>query len=384
MIDFLKVRLRSNARFQLLPFDKIDEREQLSVKPLTAEPDFYGLLAPPANSELPAKSVSRDAALLFLTLREPACIPHLLRSLFGDEVQDRVRELVLDGVFEIEQAGKFVSGAAAFPELTGRNGQVPGSRVAQLSLEAITYAAALEGLAVTDLAARLYIYNRAPATPQFQRQFADDDRLLTYLTAGAATLGQLESHWSREISQQAWLMWQRPASGRGHNCKLYVSPTLDSLPQAFQIAVDTFVRVKCSHFKIGRTAFGLLRPDKLVAYFTSLEQLKEAAELIRASAAGIAAQGVPFTGAIDAEGLVSWGMDPPRFEQVLPGQEHQSWRQWVAGRIAVYTLAARESGAENIPEFVLHRVSLDGIDTTTWSPNLAIWRGRAGTEEDVA
>jgi len=148
--------------------------------------------------------------------------------------------------------------------------------------------------------------------------------------------------------------------------------------------VDTFFQVKCSQFKIGRTAFGLLRPDKLVAYFASLEQLKEAAELIRASAAGIAAQGVPFTGAIDAEGLVSWGMDPPRFEQVLPGQEHQSWRQWVAGRIAVYTLTARESGAENIPEFVRHRVGLDGIDTATWSPNLAIWRGRAGAEEEVA
>jgi hypothetical protein len=384
MIDFLQVRLRSNPRFRLLPFDQIDEREQRPLKPLAAEPDFYGLLAPPANSELPAKSVSRDAALLFLTLREPACVPQLLTNLFGAEVQGRVRELVLDGVFEVERAGKFVSGAAAFPELAGHGGELPGSRVAQLSTDAIAYAAALEDLPVGDLAARLYMYNRAPATPQLQLQFADDDRLIHFLTGDTAATRQLESHWVREISQGAWLMWQGPASVSGHTCKLYVSPALDSLPQAFQIAVDTFVHVRCSHFKVGRTAYGLLRPDKLVAYFTSLEQLKEAAELIRASAAGLSAQGVPFTGAIDAEGLVSWGMDPPRFEQVLPGQEHQSWRQWVAGRIAVYALAARESGAQNIPEFVLNRVSLDGIDTATWSPNLAIWRGRAGSEEEVA
>ena len=256
--------------------------------------------------------------------------------------------------------------------------------MAQLSTDAIAYAAALEDLPVSDLATRLYMYNRVPATPGLQRQFADDDRLIQYLTGDSAAARQLEFHWVREVSQEAWLMWQAPASDSGHTCKLYVSPALDSLPQTFQIAVDTFVQVRCSHFKVGRTAFGLLRPDKLVAYFASLEQLKEAAELIRASAAGLSAQGVPFTGAIDAEGLVSWGMDPPRFEQVLPGQEHQSWRQWVAGRIAVYTLAARESGAENIPAFVLHRVSLDGIDTATWSPNLAIWRGRAGTEEEVA
>ena len=169
-----------------------------------------------------------------------------------------------------------------------------------------------------------------------------------------------------------------------HDFKLYVSPTLDSLPQAFWVMVDTFARVRCSQFKVGRTAFGLVRPDKLVAYFHNLDQLREAAELIRASAAGLAAQGVPFTAAIDPAGLVSWGMDPPRFDQVLAWQEHQSWRQWVAERIAVYTLAAKESDAEDIPGFALHRVSLDGIDTTTWSPDLAIWRGRAGTEAEVA
>jgi hypothetical protein len=77
-------------------------------------------------------------------------------------------------------------------------------------------------------------------------------------------------------------------------------------------------------------------------------------------------------------------MDPPRFDQVLSAQEYQSWRQWVAGRLAVYTLAAKASGAENIPKAVLQRVGLDGIDTATWSPNLAIWRGDAGSEEEVA
>jgi hypothetical protein len=384
MIDFLQVRLRSNPRFRLVPFDLIDDRDQRALKPLTAEPDFYGLLAPPADSEIPAKSVSRDAALLFLTLREAACVPHLLLSLFGADVQDRIHELVLDGIFELEQEGKFVSGARAFPALAGRGSDAPNSRVAQLSMDAIAYAAALEGLPVSDLAARLYMYNRSPATAQIQRQFANDDQLMAYLVNGTATMKQLETHWVREISQESWLRWHRPAAAVGHPFKLYISPTLENVPQAFQVAVDAFVQVKCSHFKVGRTAFGLLRPDKLVAYFSTLEQLQEAAELIRASAAGISAQSVPFTGAIDSDGLISWGMDPPRIEQVLPGQEHQSWRQWIAGRIAVYTLAGRESGGENVLEFVLQRIRLDGIDTTTWSPNLAIWRGRAGTEDEVA
>ena len=79
---------------------------------------------------------------------------------------------------------------------------------------------------------------------------------------------------------------------------------------------------------------------------------------------------VPFTASIDSEGLLSWGMDPPRFEQVLAGQRYQSWRQWLTGRIAVYTLAAGEGGAD-VQSFVRSRIELDGIDSTTWSPNLA-------------
>jgi hypothetical protein len=384
MINLCEARLRSNPRFRLIPFDQLEEREQRAFQSLSAEPDFYGLLAPPSASAIPVKSMSRDAALLFLTLREPACVPHLLTSLFGANVEDRLRQLVLDGVFEVEHAGGFVSGAAALPFFGSRPDDVSTCRVAQLSLDAVAYAAALEGLSTSEIAARLYMYNRAPSTPHLQRQFANDDRLLAYVLNGTAVAKQLESRWIREISQDSWLMWRTSEPVARHGFKLYVSPTLDNLPQVFWAMVDALVRVKCTHFKIGRTAFGLLRPDKFVAYFVSLDQLQEAAELILSSTDGVSAQGVPFTAAIDTDGLVSWGMDPPRFDQVLAWQEHQSWRQWIAERIAVYTLAAKESGTEDIPGFVLHRVSLDGIDTTTWSPNLAIWRGRAGTEAEVA
>ena len=80
---------------------------------------------------------------------------------------------------------------------------------------------------------------------------------------------------------------------------------------------------------------------------------------------------------------MSWGMDPPRFEQLLGLQSPHSWRQWVAERVAVYTVAAKESDAENTTEFVLRRIAMDGVDTATWSPNLAIWRGLAGSSEGV-
>lgn len=383
MIDFRTTRLRSNPRFRLVAFDQCDEQEQRTFKPLAEDPNFFGLLVPPSTSPAPIKSVSRDAALLFLSLRQPACVPHLLTSLFAANVEDRLRELILDGVFEVEQGETFMSGSPALALLGKDVRHAPASRVAQLSVDAIAYVAAVDGWSASEAAGRLYMYNRAPCTPWLQRMFATDEAVVRHLTGSTALAAQLEKHWVREVSQESWLMWQRDSARADLSFKLYVSPVLDGLPHAFQVAVDTFLRVKCSHFKVGRSAFGLLRPDKLVAYFGSLEQVKEAAELIRASTRGILAQGVPFTGTIDHEGLVSWGMDPPRFQQVMAWQEHQSWRQWVTERIAVYALAAKESGAENAIDFALHRIGLDGIDVDTWSPNLAIWRGAVGTEEEA-
>lgn len=372
--DLRGARLRSSSQFQLISFDELEASQRWAFKSLTEEPDFYGLLMPPRNSALPVKSMSRDAALLFQTLREPARVPHLLTSLFGANADAHIRRLILDGVLEVESKGRFLSGMAAFPQPVGDVDEV-STYIARLSKEAITYGAALEGLSVREIAARLYMFNRAPCTSLLQSQFAQTEQVVAYLVESSAVAKLLASHWVREVSQGAWLVWRSSESGPPFPFKLYISPTLDALPEVFRLTVDTLARIKCTRFKIGLTAFGLLRPDKLVAYFAKLEDLQQASELMCVSAAGIPAHGVPFSGAIDSEGLVSWGMDPPHFEQLLGSQSAQSWRQWVAERVAVYITAAKESGTENITKAVLQRLAMDGIDTATWGPSLAIWRG---------
>jgi hypothetical protein len=382
VIDIHKTRLRSNPRFRLIPFDECAEGERQLLEPLADDSNFFGILVPPDSSSAPTKSMSRDAALLFMSVRKPGCVPHLLTSLFGDKTQERLEELVLDGVFEIELGGAFTSGSAALPACRRDSRDKPTTRVAQLSTEAVVYVSAVEGLSANDAAARLYMYNRIPTTPALQRKFAGDDDVLTFLTGSTEGPRRILKHWVRDLSQEAWLVWHQRSSA-SHAFKLFVSPMLDGLPDTFQVALEALCRVKCSHFKVGRTAFGLLRPDKFVAYFESLEQVKEAAELIRTATSGITAQGVPFTGAIDTDGLTSWGMDPPKFEQVLAWQEHLSWRQWVTERLAVYTLAAKENGVEDVVDFSLHRIALDGVNPDTWTPNLGIWRGAVGTEDAV-
>jgi hypothetical protein len=80
-------------------------------------------------------------------------------------------------------------------------------------------------------------------------------------------------------------------------------------------------------FKIGSDAWGLLRPDKIVAYFPDFERLAEAA-------GGL------------AEGL----------SRAL--------------------LTAREAGEAEPWRFALDRLRLEGIDTATWTPGSRLWRER--------
>ncbi len=381
-IDFFGVRLRSNPHLRLIPYDRLPSGDRDTFKGLSQDPDFYGILAPPEGSVLPAKSVSRDAALLFLALREPACLPHLLNGVFGIQVSERLRPLVLDAVFEVEHAGRFVSGPAALELMRADQPKSAPSRLAQVSSDAIAYAFELEALSPYDIAHRLYMFNASPSTPDLQRRFGSDDTLLGHLVATDEGARILRSYWRRESIGSAWLAWRAPGSASPANYKLYVSPTLEHLPRVFEIAVETFAGVRCAYFKLGRGAHGVSRSDKLVGYFSSLESLRRAAERIQSSATGAAAQGVPFTASIDADGLLSWGMDPPRFTQVLAGQEWQSWRQWLTGRVAAYLLAAKAAGADAL-SFVHHRVALDGVDPQTWNPNLAIWREAADAAPEV-
>jgi hypothetical protein len=382
VIDFCRARLRSNPRFRLIPHDRLAPPQRNEFKSLSEDPDFFGVLLPSEDSKYPAKSVSRDAALLFLALAEPACLPHLLAGLFGSVADDRLRQLVLDGVLEVEQADRFVSGAEALKLLTDERGRPPASRVAQLSSDAIAYATALQSLELHQVAGRLYRFNAAPSTPALQRRFATTEGQLALVSGDGAAARQLRTHWRSEPVEDSWLAWSGPHA-QGAAYKLYVSPVLDDLPAVFAAATESFSRTRCTLFKLGLGAYGVLRPDKLVAYFGDLDQLLEAAERIQRSAGGARAQGVPFSAPIDADGLVSWGMDPPRFEQERAGREYQSWRHWLTERVAVYATAAGQSGTD-AQAFVRARIALDGVDPSSWNPNLAIWRGPVGTEQEVA
>lgn len=389
--DILEATFRANPEYEVVLFERLPPEQQEYLKELRNEPDFYGVFRPRGESALTMKSAPRDAALLCMTLREPGPLPQFVRTLFGTGSNQAIAELVLDGILEIEDDGGFVSGSQAFqavyqqPPSTGGEGLI-----SRLSLDALKYAQNLDMADSHQLSARLYFYNRTPASAYWRRTLSSPAAVCAFLGIenGGPSQRKLERYWSSADGGETngWLHWtarQVPQRTRpGPTYKLYVSPKCEGVRDAFQAAAEALAGCGAFSFKAGRDLHGLLRPDKLVAYFQDFESLERAAAELARRLEGCPAQGVPFTAELPGGGLLSWGVDPPLEEQSFGSQMRESWRLWVTNRLAVALLASKASTTAGIEpwQFALERLRLEDIDTDTWTPAAGIWRGEAAAK----
>ncbi|MFY9826913.1 MAG: hypothetical protein WAM82_36505 [Thermoanaerobaculia bacterium] len=344
--EILGRELRANPLYELVLFDRLEPELRRTLANLEKESGFYGVLRPAEGAALGLKSVDRDTALLFLTLRQPGRLPGYARLLAGEGAARVAAQLVADGVLEIATGdGGFVSGAAASPLLWGEGGETGKGRgrLADLSRAALRYG---QSLALDDplrLSLRLYGFNRRPLTPAWKRLLPEAAAVERHLgiAPGGPHRRLLDRSWSRSGSSEAWLSWRWRGvdaggdggrlGGAGATWKLYVSPVPEALAGRFGRILDALAAARAPQFKIGLDAAGLLRPDKLVAYFPSFERLAAAAEALTGRLGDTPAQDVPFTSEIAAGGLLSWGVDPPA-EGPWSGRE--SWRLWLTLAIA--------------------------------------------------
>jgi hypothetical protein len=152
-------------------------------------------------------------------------------------------------------------------------------------------------------------------------------------------------------------------------CKLYVSPRPEALSEAFPILVERFIRSEVRSFKVGRGIEGLLRPDKIIAYFDDRAHMEEVARALDHSLRRFPAQGVPFSAEAGTRGLLSTGVDPPI------GDAAASWRSWVTKRLAI-SLTTNRVGEGNDPvAATLADIRLAGVDPERWMPtDDAFWK----------
>jgi hypothetical protein len=286
-------------------------------------------------------------------------------------------------VLEVEGERGFVCGPSALPVIGEMRPESGDGRIARLSRDGLRYGAALGLADPTALAERLYAFGRQPPAPGERRRLRDRQATLEFLGVSEEhELGlRLATDWVRAGDKEApaWLAWSRSAAQRVRRergvYKLYVSPAVDALPVALRIVFDVFERRGGTRFKVGSDSIGLRRPDKLVFYFDDLESLVAVATEAAPLLSRLPAHGVPFSAEIGADGVLSWGMDPPAAERVLSWQEPESWRLWIVRRLAAALVAARgdHHAAIDPSDFALERLRLFGVDVERWTPSPSLW-----------
>lgn len=380
-MDLESAQYRANPAYVAVPFRGAQAARAIPADAGIGGADLFGMLQPHAGAALQSQLICRDTALLFFSLLEPGPLPAWLLGQGRSACMQDIRRLVLDCVIEVEGPHGFVCGAAALDCLDAKLAANPRSRLADLSCQALRYAEALGLADATRIAGRLYAYNRIPAGPAWNMRLdsAAAVRRFLLLDVGGSNARALTRCWHLSGAADGWHRFAARRlvdTRRADHCKLYVSPTPALLPTLIEPVADALAATGATQFKLGADLNGILRPDKLVAYFADRDALLRAAEVLTARLAGTAAQGVPFTAQIDAEGLLSWGMDPP--PRIAAGRD--SWRTWVVWRLAMALVGAAAAPETSRVEpasmppwrFALARLATDGVDPTTFAPT-ATW-----------
>jgi hypothetical protein len=376
-----EIRFRASPFVELKRLTDLEAGQRESFRELEDDPEFYGLFVARPPLTMNVKSVTRPVAELFRTLAVPSSVDDALLG------EPEIVDLVLDGILEVESGGEFVCGADALPVVCPSFGAQrapdPGA-TARLSREALLYAQDLATQEPQALAMALYFYNRIPLSAFWKTRFATADTILAqlglHLSKDAA---RLERDWIAAHGSPGWFGWVSRSAARHEpgevTWKLYVSPRPERIRDAFAVVVRTLPAVRAASFKVANTVSGMLRPDKLIAYFGSREDLTEAAETLGRELAGCEAQGVPFTASCDGSGLLSWGVDPPEADRALRWLSRESWRLWLVQRLGAALSIAKSARSASAIEpwcFALERARRHGVDVETWTPSAALWSSR--------
>jgi hypothetical protein len=381
LTSLLGACIRANPRLTLIPFASLSDEERAGFGSLASDPAQHGVV----RDQHGAIKVADSALKHFLDqLRDPQRVD-------GELAEDEVglARLVLDGLLEVETAnGDFVSGSRAF-EVTCGGFSLPGptTKTARLSRMALQHAQALQVDDALRLSVRLYFYGRLAASPGWLARYATRGSVERFLQIepGGTLARRMRRAWQivdLAPPNDGWFLWrsrQPPKNKHNDRYKLYVSPLPEAVPTAFSAATEAAEETGAVALKVGNDAASLLRPDKIVLYFSDLDRVSAAARRLAHELAGCPSHGVPFTAELaDSGGLVSYGIDPPRPEFALVWQERESWRLWLTNRLAVALLAARRDGGPLEPwQYALARLEIDGIDPSTWAPSADLWEEAA-------
>ncbi len=222
------------------------------------------------------KSVDRETALLFLTLREPGPLPSYVRAMLGRRrAPRRWPAWWPTASWRSRTAGRSSSGAAALALLVRPAGPPrAGGRLAEISLAALRYA---QDLAVDDplaLSFRLYGYNRRPADAGLEAALAQGGTTCSPGSGSARRRPEppaprpraWQTGGSHRVVAELALAPGRRALGGGAapTWKLYVSPAPEALPESFGEILEALAAARAAAVQggSGRPGHAARRQDR--------------------------------------------------------------------------------------------------------------------------
>jgi hypothetical protein len=384
--DLRDITFRANPNYQFVLLEKLPDEQQKTLSALRNDPEFSGLLVPNCGNGLTMKAICHETVALLEMLKQPGRLPLQVLELMGGDAQVTLGQLVLDGILQVAEGSLWLCGPAACKRGDRVSAPNSQSRLHRLSVEALQHAASLKTVDAAELCACLYQFNTLPLSPAWLQQFPDEYAVeeCLQIQTGGKNRSMLDRFWSRVGSgaePHAWLSWTSrniSATWTEHRVgyKLYLSPHPSAIRDAFSVWLPAISAAGAHHFKVGADARGLLRPDKIVAYFNDRASLEEAAARISEELRGCLEHGVPFTAGFSNSALLSYGSDPP-FESARPlWLQRQSWRQWITQRLGCALAVAKGEplGTASVCDFALLRLGLEGVDTNEWTPASTAWQ----------
>ena len=362
MSNFNQVRLRTTRDIRVVPYNHISktmaEKYGLSKNsPSTIDHGFgYALSIKERNT---IQEIDQDTALLLLSMKAENFLPNFLFTPNDTKFDSCLNDLILAELLEVKIGNTFVSGISAINKLSPNPRAIctkstESNVMTEISHTAIKAAVNLNLSHQQSLTNFLYAYNTIPAS-QNKRTTLDDDR--TYLR-----LNKIDPFWILNDTIEGWYYFKHPTKYAAKSkYKLYINPKPSHLTDTLCIVSETLKVFDVISFKVGKGSRGILRPDKLVAYFDSIEILMEAAKVLQKKLKDVPAHPVPFTALYDEKGLITWGMDPKTEKD-----ERKSWRQWIIEKLTNSIVNTSEKNAKY--DTALTSLSIEGINPSTFRP----------------
>lgn len=374
-----ELTIRPNPRYRLMRFTELDERDRLALGNVAEDPTLYGALMP-YEPGLTVKLVNHEIARLLSELEHVAPRNDAHKMTMRAASMFQVLDLVAAQILEVGHDGAFKTGLAAAESLSQKSiGEQSRGRLARLSVQAVDEVGRLELDNPKAIAARLYAFNRVPASESWRKRWPGITLREEIDKAVNSTLrSRLRDTrgWTREGSVETWSTYLCSSTGLANRLeqpmyKLYISPTprfyVESLRRSLPIIRKSAGVIA---LKTGNDIYGALRPDKTIVYFVRSEALTLTADRLLSVLKDIPAQGVPFSAELSDTALLSWGVDPPRISYGQASVLSDSWRTWLTNRLGAALWQAKQAGlkGESMRDAAFRRLEIAGIDTERWMP----------------